>query len=44
MLTSERKKRGKKAPEGLISAEGIASFKQSASHPVRLLIPPLISY
>ena len=37
MLTAERKKRGKKAPEGLASAETIASYRQLASHPVGLV-------
>ena len=34
MLTAERKKRGKKLPEGLFSPENISNFKQTASHPV----------
>eukprot|EP00731_Ephydatia_muelleri_P023081 Em0015g664a len=33
MLTAERKKRGKKAPEDLNSAENIANFQQLSSHP-----------
>lgn len=36
MLTAERKKRGKKAPEGLASAETITNYRQLASHPVGL--------
>lgn len=38
MLTAERKKRGKKLPEGLFSPENISNFKQTATHPVS---PPL---
>lgn len=32
-LTAERKKRGKKVPEGLMPAESISSYKQIGSHP-----------
>jgi pre-mRNA-processing factor 19 len=32
-LTSERKKRGKKMPEGLMSSDNISKFTQSSSHP-----------
>ena len=34
MLTAERKKRGKKAPEGLASVEEISNYQQASSHPV----------
>ncbi|XP_065890470.1 pre-mRNA-processing factor 19-like [Dysidea avara] len=33
MLTAERKRRGKRAPEGLTSSEQISDFQQLASHP-----------
>jgi pre-mRNA-processing factor 19 len=34
VLTAERKKRGKKAPEGLAAANDIRGYKQLSSHPV----------
>ena len=36
MLTADRKKRGKKLPEGLYSTDNISNFKQTAMHPVGL--------
>lgn len=33
LLTAERKKRGKKVPEGLTSADDIGGFQQTATHP-----------
>ena len=42
MLTAERKKRGKKPPEGLFSAEDISNFRQTASHPVSETLYQLI--
>ena len=34
MLTTDRKKRGKKKPEGLCTVEEMKTFEQKSSHPV----------
>ncbi len=34
VLTQERKRRGKMAPEGLATADSIKNYKTLASHPV----------